>query len=610
MGGISIEAYRSRIGSFVTSFHQPTEKYKIRKHGYENYPTNIPRSRKTNLFILLLIFTPLLFSIVATYPIRSTAQSYTHPLYPALPVRSDLLLPSTRSGGASGAMVETYLLQYGIQIWAASTYSVISNFQSKYLNRNRKSTGIKISHWNKGPGHLKTKIPEIKNIIKGLHPHIIGISEANLQEKHDRNLSQIEDYTLHTCPTLENPALKTSRVVVYTHRSLIVKVRTDLMCDSYSSIWLEVGLPRHKKFLVGQTYREWQLPNQNDRASLSIPEQLARWTVFLDQWVRALDSGLEVHLLGDLNINHCNWTDPSLPASNQTTKMRPLIKALFTYIMPHGVSQCVVGPTRHWPGQTPSGLDHYFTNKPEKLSPVSTQHCGGSDHMLIFATRYSRSIKSTPRYVRKRSYKNFSPADFVEAIQQVSWLDIYLSDDVNTAVELLSSKITFVLDTMAPMRTVQIRTNYAPWLSKQTVELMKERNLQQKKASESNDRDDWVRFKSLRNQINNRLKYEERNWEKAKLEECDGNPSKTWKSVKNILNWKTSGSPNQLFYKGSLISKPQELANAQNEYFIDKIELLRQDLPPPVSDPLKTLKTLMLGRRCSFSLSSVHPDEV
>ena len=85
---------------------------------------------------------------------------------------------------------------------------------------------------------------------------------------------------------------------MYTHRSLVVKVRTDLMCDSYSSVWLEVGLPRHKKFLVGQTYREWQLPNQNDRASLTVPEQLARWNVFLDQLERALDTGREVHLLG------------------------------------------------------------------------------------------------------------------------------------------------------------------------------------------------------------------------------------------------------------------------------------------------------------------------
>ena len=82
--------------------------------------------------------------------------------------------------------------------------------------------------------------------------------------------------------------------------------------------------------------------------------------------------------------------------------------------------------------------------------------------MLVFATRYSRSVKTSPRYVRKRSYKNFNPAVFVEAIQQVSWLDLYLSNDVNIAVELLTRKITFILDTLAPMKTVQIRTRYSP----------------------------------------------------------------------------------------------------------------------------------------------------
>ena len=419
----------------------------------------------------------------------------------------------TRSGNA-----EVYTLQWGqwgVHAWACSAYSMISNFQSRYTNGNRRSAGIKISHWNKGPGHLKTKIPEIKNIINGLHPQILGISEANLHANHDKNLSQLQEYTLHTCPTLENPALQSSRVVVYTHRSLVVKVRADLMCDSYSSIWLEVGLPRHKKFLVCQTYREWQLLSQNDQSSLTVPKQLNRWNVFLDQWMRALDSGLEVHVLGDLNINHCNWVDSSLPASNQTSKLRPLIQALFTYILPHGVSQCVLGPTRHWPGQTPSGLDHYYTNKPEKLSPVSTQHCGGSDHMLIFATRYSKSIKTTPRYIRKRSYKNFNQEDFVAAIKQVSWLDIYLSNDVNAAVELLSNKITFILDTLAPMKNIQVRTRYAPWLSKQTIELMKERNHHQKVASETRSRDYWLKFKTLRNQVNNRLKYEETKWGKT-----------------------------------------------------------------------------------------------
>ena len=99
---------------------------------------------------------------------------------------------------------------------------------------------------------------------------------------------------------------------------------------------------------------------------------------------------------------------------------------------------------------------------------------------------------------------------------------------------------------------------------------MQKRDNLQKSASESGSREKWKEFKSVRNQINNRLKYEERNWQKLKLSECDGDPKSTWKNVKGILNWNTSGSPNQLFYKGKLISKPKELANSQNEFFYRK----------------------------------------
>ena len=91
--------------------------------------------------------------------------------------------------------------------------------------------------------------------------------------------------------------------------------------------------------------------------------------------------------------------------------------------------------------------------------------------MLIFAVRYANSIKTRPSYIRKRSFKNFVPSDFIAAIQQASWLDVYLCTDVDLAVKLLSDKITVILDQMAPMRTVQIRTNYIPWLSKPTKDM-------------------------------------------------------------------------------------------------------------------------------------------
>jgi hypothetical protein len=54
---------------------------------------------------------------------------------------------------------------------ATSSFAMVTNFKSRYLYGNR-SNGIKISALNKGGGFLQNKMPELKNIINGLHPHI------------------------------------------------------------------------------------------------------------------------------------------------------------------------------------------------------------------------------------------------------------------------------------------------------------------------------------------------------------------------------------------------------------------------------------------------------
>ena len=70
---------------------------------------------------------------------------------------------------------------------------------------------------------------------------------------------------------------------------------------------------------------------------------------------------------------------------------------------------------------------------------------------------------------------------------------------VDVAVRLLSEKRVAILDQMAPMKTVQIRTNYIPWLSQLTKDLMQERDRLQKLAVETKNQDDWRNYKNLRN---------------------------------------------------------------------------------------------------------------
>ena len=404
-----------------------------------------------------------------------------------------------------------------------------------------------------------------------------------------------------------------SRVVVYVHNSVVYKLRDDLMSKNYSSIWIQIGLPGKKQILVCHTYREWQelqRENLNNNSSSSIDDQLQRWLLFLDQWERALNSGMEVIVCGDINLNHLDWGLPRVLQSSQTKKLMPLIEELFEKILPYGVVQCVTAATRFMTGQPQTGLDHFYTNCPEKLSSINAVFWGGSDHKMIFGTRHSKLLNRSPRYIKKRSFKNFNADAFLSDISKLYWWDIYKCEDVDTAVQLFTQKFTKVLDSHAPVKVFQSRCNYAPWISLSTKELIRQRNEAQSHTAITNHPADWETYRSFRNQVTYRLRVEKTNWQNKKLREGSNNPSSQWQHVLSWLNWKSVVSPTQLFHQGKIINKPADIANCLNEFFISKVVSIRANIPPQVEDPLLQLKRSMKDRQSEFSLKCVHPDTV
>ena len=86
---------------------------------------------------------------------------------------------------------------------------------------------------------------------------------------------------------------------------------------------------------------------------------------------------------------------------------------------------------------------------------------------------------------------------------------------------MLSDSLTNILDEMAPIRTIQIREKYAPWLSSNTKEKMAERDRAQQKAAQSRLEADWKSYKSLRNNVNCSLRSEKGNWQRKKFQQCE-----------------------------------------------------------------------------------------
>ena len=104
------------------------------------------------------------------------------------------------------------------------------------------------------------------------------------------------------------------------------------------------------------------------------------------------------------------------------------------------------------PGQKDSLLDVIYTNNPEKLSSVQSIARGVSDHKMISVVRHSKSVIVKSRYTKKRSYKYFDEQHFCSEVKKISWWSLYEVTDVNIAVEIFSTKISDILNVMAPIK--------------------------------------------------------------------------------------------------------------------------------------------------------------
>ena len=239
---------------------------------------------------------------------------------------------------------------------------------------------------------------------------------------------------------------------------------------------------------------------------------------------------------------------------------------------------------------------------------------GDSDHDLIQYTRYSKNPPSSARVVLKRSYKEFDKEVFMQDVASTDWSEVYSCDDVDIATECFTRKFRYILNVHAPWVRVQERKSFSPWLTEETKHLMKQRDLWKQAAKDlaavsavasQEQIDAWGHYRKYRNKINNRKKFEEKQYKSEKMAELADSPDIVWKSAKTFMGWKSQGTPNQLVVDNVLITSAKKIAQFMNEFFIEKVEKIRAGMEAATFS-VEKVKEIMFGKTCKMKL--VHVD--
>ena len=85
------------------------------------------------------------------------------------------------------------------------------------------------------------------------------------------------------------------------------------------------------------------------------------------------------------------------------------------------------------------------------------------------------------------------------------------------------------------------------------------------------------------------------------ISENVNDPSKTLKNTKKFMNWESIGTPSQLEENGTLITSAAKVAEAMNNFFVNKVKLIRENMVQSATNLYQCMK-VMEHKRCKLHM--------
>ena len=180
-------------------------------------------------------------------------------------------------------------------------------------------------------------------------------------------------------------------------------------------MWLEFGTGS-KKYIVIGAYREFQRLDV-DKDQRTFEAQKKRWEKFMKKVQDfILSSQMEVHLLGDLNLDTMRW--PQLGSMKKGWKWTWFVDKLYEHLINGAGMNLSETDGVTWTsgcGTKSSCLDIHFCNKPNKVHKVTISNEFTKDHQTLVVVR-AESDQAGSQTCTKRKW---SHVDYVCLVHRV-----------------------------------------------------------------------------------------------------------------------------------------------------------------------------------------------
>ena len=398
-----------------------------------------------------------------------------------------------------------------------------------------------------------------------------------------------------------------ARATLLISNSLRYVRRADLEAKNIAHVWVTLNLQGGKKISIQSYYRQWQLMGIKNKIpeTDSVNSQNDRLKTVASSWKQAMDEG-ECYTFSDTNLNLRNLGKTSQELDFHDRKLYPLQLTFQTMILNQGAGLILTNDTRYNPQKKVTEfIDHCTTNHPEKIINQIIHKTGDSDHFIGQFLIRTQTKPSTPRYILSRKWDlvNWDQVK-TNLINDPDLAATSQMTDPNVICCTIQDSINHYLDEQAPVRKIQISTKIPKFSTKETKNLIKNRDLALKNAKMTQKTDDWRLYKNLKNRVHRELKNDKKNFIDKQLE--DENTSKDkWKTATNILGWDRAPQPTILIDQGVAKTKPIEIANAMNRNLLSKVNRIIRNVPKTNVDPCLNYKKIMNNKSCNFELKTI-----